>query len=401
MKINIYSIYLLLLYMIASSFFGLVTLPVQKQDLILALSLMVIVFYMKELNAKSLNEDRHFYYFFLYGFFASIVMAYLNFAQPVVYSMRAARLLLVYSILIVALNILLKNVNIKKFYSTIVVLSFIIISINFYVYLSGDTSLLSENATVLERLGEIRIVIGAFSIIVFILFFYHHLSESKWFIIPLLGLLLTVVVVHKTRSVLFPLLIIMVIPLLRVYKAQFVKVWMFFGALILVSFIVSGYEKSIISPITDLFMLLIEESQTTKHSNVNIRGLELAYFWNFLDEKSMIFGYGMENIQFKVLYLTHYYLSDIGLFSVFYLYGLVGSILYIIIYWRLYRVSKRSNTPLHLTGRSIVYFQILSPSSIFLYSPEYMFLFFMLYILIKNSNENMSKYIKNKGTQDA
>ncbi len=396
MKINLYSIYLLLLYLVASSFFGLVTLPMQKQDLILVLSLMTIVFYMKELNAKSLNEDRHFYYFFLYSFFASIVMAYLNFSQPIGYSIRAARLFLVYSTLMIALNILLKNTNIKKHYSAIVILSFILILINFYVYLTGDTSILSEDAVIIERLGEIRIVIGTLSIIVFILFFYHHLSENKWFIIPLIGLLLTVIVVHKTRSALFPLLIIMMIPLLRVYKAQFLKFWMFFGAVVLLSFMVSGYEKSIISPITDLFMLLIEESQTAQHSNVNIRGMELAYFWNFLDEISMIFGYGMENIQFKVLYISHYYLSDIGLFNVFYLHGVIGSILYILLYWRLYRVSKRSNSPLHLTGRSIVYFQILSPSSIFLYSPEYMLLLFMIYILIKNSNKNMSKYIKIK-----
>jgi len=389
MKIKVYSIYLLLLYLVSSSFFGLVTLPVQKQDLILAISLLVIVFYMKELNKKSLNEDRYFYYFFLYSFFASVVMAYLNFSQPPLYSMRAARLFFVYSLLLVALNILLKNTNIKKLYSSIVVLSFIIILINFYVYLTGDTSILSKDATILERLGQIRIIIGSFSITVFVLFFYHHLKENKWFIFPLLGLLLTLVIVHKTRSILFPLLIIMLIPLLRVYKAQFVKLWMFLGALVLVTFIFSGYEKSIISPITDLFMLLIDESQTAKHSSVNIRGMELAYFWNFLDEKSIIFGYGIENVQFKTLYVSHYYLSDIGLFNVFYLHGVIGSILYIIMYWRLYRVSKESNTPLHLTGRSIVYFQILSPSSIFLYSPEYMFLLYATYVLIKNSNKRL------------
>lgn len=396
MKINIYVIFLTILYLITSSFFGLVSLSLPKQDLILVISLIVIVFYSKELKKGFIEEDRYFYYFFFYSFFATLFMAYLNFGQPIVFSMRVARLFIIYSILILALNILLKNLKINKLYLFVTIISFIIIFINFYVYITGDISILTEDAKVLERLGQIRIVIGTFSIIIIILFLYHHLKENKWFIVPLLGLLLTIIVVHKTRSALFPLLIIMILPLLRVYKAQFIKFWMLFGAIVLVSFMVSGYEKSILSPITDLVMLLIDESQTVKHSNVNIRGLELAYFWNFLDTKSIIFGYGMNNIQFKVLYISHFYLSDIGLFKIFYLHGIIGSLLYIAMLWRLYRISKQSNSSIHLTGRSIVYFQILSPSSIFVYTPEYMFLLFVIYILVKNSNKQIQSSSKIK-----
>ncbi len=396
MKINLYSIFLILIYLISSSIFGLVSFPVQKEDLILVISLLVIVFYAEEVNKSSIEEDRYFHYFFLYSFFAALVMAYLNFAQPVAYSMKAARLFIVYSILLIALNILLKNLKFNKIYVFVAILSFIMILINFYVYITGDTSILGEDAIVLERLGQIRIVIGTFTIIVLILFSYHHLKVSKLFIIPLLGLLLTVIVVHKTRSALFPLLLIMILPLLRVYKAQFFKLWLLFAGIVLISFMVSGYEKSILSPVTDLFMLLIEESQTVKTSNVNIRGLELAYFWDFLDAKSMVFGYGMENITFKVLYVSHYYLSDIGIFNIFYLHGIIGLILFILMHWRLYRVSKRSNSAMHLTGRSLVYFQIVSPSSVFVYTPEYMFLFFVIYILVKNSNDKMQRELQIK-----
>jgi hypothetical protein len=303
--------------------------------------------------------------------------------------MRAARLFLIYMVLLFSLNILLTNFNIKKLYPFIMIMSFVIVVINFYVFLTGDTSILTDDTKILKRLGEIRIVVGAFSVIVFVLFSYHHLKEYKWFIFPLIGLLLTVVVVHKTRSALFPLLIIMIIPLLRVYKAQVFKFWIFVVVIVIISFMLSGYEKSIISPITDLFMLLVEESQTVKHSNVNIRGLELAYFWNFLDLKSIVFGYGMENIQYKELYVSNFYLSDIGIFKIFYLHGIIGLLLYIGMLWRLYSVSKVSNSAIHLTGRSIVYFQILSLSSVFVYSPEYMFLLYVIYILVKNSNRKI------------
>lgn len=389
MTINVFHISLAILFFLASSFFGLITLPIPVHDGILIISLGVLLFYSKELGKYTFYEDRYFHYFFMYSFIAALVMSYLNFNQPIVYSLRTARLLVIYIILIFTLNILLKNFQIKKAYPFIILVSVIIMFISFYVYFTGDTSMLSENTTVLKRLGEIRITIGTFTSIIFIFFLYHQIKEDKWLIFPLLGLLLTMVVVSKTRSVLFPILIIMLIPLLRGYKAQIIKVWMVFGVIFLISFMVSGYEKSILSPIINLFTLLVEESQTVKNSNVNIRGLELAYFWSFLDFKSIIFGYGMENILYKELYVSHFYLSDIGLFKIFYQHGIIGLFLYILMLWKLYKVSKMSDSALHLTGRSIVYFQILSPSSVFVYTPEYMFLLFVVYILVKNDNKSM------------
>lgn len=396
MIINFFSIVLVALLFISASFYGVLTIPLPTQDIILLLSLVTLVIYLKEFKSKTLHEDRNFYYFFLYAFIMSLFMAYLNFGQPIVYSMRVARLLIVYAVLLIALNVLLQNFDIKKAYPFMIFVSFIIIAINFYVYITGDISFLVEEVGVLKRLGEIRITIGTFTSIIFIFYFYHKLKENKAFIIPLLGLLLTMVVVSKTRSVLFPILIIMLIPLLRAHKAQVFKVWMVLGGIVLLSFIFLGYEKSILSPILDLFSLLVEESQTVKNSNVNIRGLELVYFWNFLDIKSMIFGYGMENIQFKELYASHFYLSDIGLFKIFYYHGVIGFSLYIFMYWRLYKVSKKQDTALHFTGRAIVYFQILSPSNIFLYTTEYMFLFFVVYILVKNSNKKMQSILNLK-----
>jgi len=386
MTINIFYISLVALFFISSSFLGLIDLPFPVHDGMLVISLVVLIFYSKELNKNTFYQDRYFHYFFIYSFIATLIMAYLNFGQPILYSIRVGRILVIYTIVILALNIVLKKFNIKRAHHFIAIVSFIIIFINFYVYTTGDTSILGENATVLKRLGEIRITIGTFTSIVFIFYLYHQVKENKWLILPLVGLLLTMIIVSKTRSVLFPILIIMLIPLLRGYKAQVMKLWIGFGIIVLISFMVSGYEKSILSPIVNLFTLLVEESQTVKNSNVNIRGLELAYFWSFLDIKSIIFGYGMENTLYKELYVSHFYLTDIGLFKIFYQHGIIGSILYCFLLWRLYKVSKVANTAIHFTGRSIVYFQILSPSSVFVYTTEYMFLLFVVYILVKNYN---------------
>ncbi len=396
MIINIFNIFLVALFFISSSFFGLIDLPFSTHDGMLIISLIVLIFYSKELNKNTFYQDRHFHYFFMYSFIATLIMAYLNFGQPINYSIRVGRIFIMYSILILALNILLKNFNIKKVHSFIWIVSFLIIFINFYVYVTGDTSILGENATVLKRLGEIRITIGTITSIIFIFFLYYKVKENKWFIVPLLGLLLTLVVVSKTRSVLFPILIIMIIPLLRGYKAEIIKIWIGFGVIVLISFMVSGYEKSILSPIVNLFTLLIEESETVKHSNVNIRGLELAYFWSFLDFKSIVFGYGMENVLYKELYVSHFYLSDIGVFKIFYQHGIIGFILYILLLWRLYKVSKVANTTIHFTARSLVYFQILAPSNVYVYTTEYMFLLLVVYILVKHYNSELENKNRQK-----
>jgi len=390
MIINIFYIYLMALYFISSSFFGVLSLPFSIHDGILLISLLVIFTYISSLYKNIIYEDRHFHLFFVYSFFMSAIMAYINFGQPLTYGLRASRILLIFSILIVALNIMLKNFQIKKAHMFMLFISFLIMFINIYVYATGDTSMLVDGIGVLKRLGEIRVIIGTFTSIVFVLYFYYALKEHKWMIIPLVGLLFTMIVIAKTRSVIFPILIILLIPLLRAHKAQVFKIWMVFGIIVVVSFMISGYEKSILSPIIDLVNLLIEESQTTKHSNVNVRGLELAYFLNFLDTKSFILGYGMENKLFIEQYTKHFFLEDIGLFKILYLHGVVGLLMYIAMLWRLYVVSKVSDSALHMTGRSIVYFQILSPSSVFLYVPEYMLLVFIVYILIKNENKRIS-----------
>ncbi|MCF6244084.1 MAG: hypothetical protein L3J43_03535 [Sulfurovum sp.] len=389
MKINIFHIFLVMLYLISSSFFGLMTLPLLIHDGILIILILVFLVTFKQSNQYTIYEDRYFHYFFFYAFLSTLVMAYLNYAQPVLYSVRAARIMIVFMLLLMSLNVLLRDFAIKKAHSFMYLITFLIIFINVYVYVTGDISILAEGQGVLERLGEVRVTIGAFTSIILILYFYHGIKENKWFIVPLISLLFTVIVVAKTRSVIFPLLIIMLLPLFRVHKAEALKVWLGLLFIVLVSFIVSGYEKSIVSPIVDLVTLLIEEFQTEGHSNVNIRGLELLYFWDFLDTKSIIFGYGMDNKLFRELYQSHYFLEDIGIFKVFYLHGIIGFILFVIMHWRLYKVSKYANTSLHLTGRGIVYFQILSPSSVFLYIPEYMILFFIVYVLIKNTNKKI------------
>ena len=388
MTINIFHIALVSLFFIASSFFGLVAFPLNIIDALALISIIIIIFYNKEFLKHTLYEDKHFYIFFMYAFFMSIIMAYLNFGQPLFYSISAARMFIIYGLLIVALNIMLKNFDIKRAHIFMLIISFIIIFINLYVYTTEDISILVENVGILRRLGEIRITIGTFTAIIFIFYFYYALNKYKWMIIPLLGLLLVMIVVFKTRSVLFPVLIILLLPLLRAHKSQILKTWMIFTLIIVISFIATGYEKSILSPIVKLFTLLMEESQSAKNLSSNIRGIELVYYWNFLDIKSIIFGYGMDNKQFKELYDANFFLTDIGLFNIFYYHGILGSFLYIGMLWRLYSVSKIDNSALHMTGRSIVYFQILSPNSVFMYSPGYMLLLFIVYILVKNDNKN-------------
>ena len=94
----------------------------------------------------------------------------------------------------------------------------------------------------------------------------------------------------------------------------------------------------------------------------------------------------MDNKAFKILYYENFYLSDLGIFKVFYLHGIIGLLLFIGIYYQMYKQASLAETSVHKTGKALVLFQLFAPSLNFTYHIEGMFMFFIIYILIKNYN---------------
>ncbi|HIP11473.1 MAG TPA: hypothetical protein EYG73_02015 [Arcobacter sp.] len=218
------------------------------------------------------------------------------------------------------------------------------------------------------------------------LYFYETAKKNKFDLMIFIGLFLVLLIISKTRSIILPIVFIIFLNMLNLKVNKNLYKWLgIIGAFVLSLFIMD-FESSILSPITNLIDFLLEESGKDV-SNVSIRLLELNYFWNFMDLKSIIFGYGIDNKLIVDLYYEKYYLSDLGIFKIFYYHGIIGSILFITILYKLYVESKKANTYIHLYGKSFIIFQILSPTLTFVYSIPGMLIFIITYILIKNNNQ--------------
>lgn len=384
-------IILLVIHTISESNYFLFDFEAYQKDSIFLISILIIAFNIKYIKQIYDPKDKYIYIFAIYSFIASIIMALFNFNQPVVYSMFASRILLIIMTLYIAVIFLLKNITEVTLYRLTFTIAMFLILFNFYLYFSGNLSILYIDTTYAFRLGEIRLTIASQSVIVLLLFFYFHSKEKALSYIPFLGLLAVLIIVDKTRASIIAILIILFLSMLNIKDVKTLRNWLVVIFIILFSSLIGGFESSLISPLTDIYYATQNEVQKGA-GNVNVRAMELAYFWNRLDFYSMIFGYGMDNHQFKFLYYKHFYLSDLGIFKVFYLHGAIGLLFFGGIYLAMYREASKGISAIHKTGQALVLFQVLSPTLNFTYSIQGMLMFFVLYILIKKLNNKDKLY---------
>jgi len=377
--------FLITIYILSESFFNLFSLRIEIQDILIVFLFVLLIIYISKINIREIKNDKIFYLFFLYAFFTSVVMGYLNFGQPFIYGVRASRLFILYLLFILVIPVLVKYLRLTKLHLYLKILAIFLILLNFFIYITGNFSLVN-NLHVLTRFDDVRFMIAGTSIIYLTLYFYETAKKNKFDLMIFIGLFLVLLIISKTRSIILPIVFIIFLNMLNLKVNKNLYKWLgIIGAFVLSLFIMD-FESSILSPITNLIDFLLEESGKDV-SNVSIRLLELNYFWNFMDLKSIIFGYGIDNKLIVDLYYEKYYLSDLGIFKIFYYHGIIGSILFITILYKLYVESKKANTYIHLYGKSFIIFQILSPTLTFVYSIPGMLIFIITYILIKNNNQ--------------
>ena len=102
-----------------------------------------------------------------------------------------------------------------------------------------------------------------------------------------------------------------------------------------------------------------------------------------------IFGYGME-IDRAAMYNENLYLSDVGIFKIFYYHGIIGLFLFLKLLRDLYSESKKDHSPFHIFTRYLVYFQFLSPTLTILYTPVGILIFLTTFLKIKQINESIT-----------
>lgn len=389
-KTNIFYLSILLVvHSLSVYFYFLLDIEALQKDIIFIISLLILILNIKYIKSFFKLEDKYIYLFALYGILSTCFMASFNYGQPILYSLLASRILLIIAVLYIALNFILNNISLSTLYKIAFSIAMFLVSFSFYLYMSNNLSILYIDTTYAFRLGTVRLTIAPETLIVLLIFFYYHTKEKFISYIPFVGLLLTLIFVDKTRATLIAILVILFISFIDLKKKKNLYSLITLIIISILSIIFTNFESSIFQPLLDMYERTQQEVSSGS-GNVNVRALELAYFWDFLDINSMIFGYGMDNKTFKVLYYEHFYLSDLGIFKVFYLHGIIGLLLFLGIHYQMYKQASKHDTSLHKTGKALVLFEFFAPTLNWAYHIEGMMLYFIFYILIKNYNERQN-----------
>lgn len=389
---NIYLLLLILIHTLSVSIYYLVEISAYQKDIIFLISLLVLLANIKKVKQFIHIEDKYIYLFPLYAIVSTVIMAMFNYGQPVIYSLLASRILLISAVLYIALSLLLDKIDNESLYKVFFCLAIFIATINFYIYISGNTSILYIDMEYAYRMGSLRVTIASQTATVLLFFFFYYREERVISYIPFLLLLFNLIIVTKTRGILLAVAIIMTLSILS-YKniKKNIYIIYFFITILILSIIETNFESSILQPLIDMVQTTQNELHQGK-GNIDVRALELAYFWKHLDIYSIIFGYGMDNHTFKFLYYEKYYLSDLGIFKVFYLHGIVGLLLFGGIYFQLYKQASLANTPIHKTGKALILYQIFAPTLNVIYNTEGVMMLYIVYILIKKANRKDKLY---------
>lgn len=379
---------LLVLYLISISFYQFFAMNLLRKDLIIVASVLLIIVYFPYVKRSiNIDKDKFIFLFFLWGIVGSVIMAFFNFDQPISYSLRATRPLLALMLMFVALHILLKAANLELIKKFLFFNAIFIFALYFYIYFTGDFSFFSDELVVLERLGEIRIVLAASTMVFLIFYFYLDSQDRKISYLPFGLMLVALLIVDKTRAIILGIgVLLIIVSVVDFKKKNYISMFFAFFVIVIASVLVTNYESSILFPLTDLISMATSEISAGT-GNVNVRKMELIYFWGRMDFWSIIFGYGMDNQLFRVLYPSNFFLSDIGLFKVFYLHGIVGFILFLALHMTVLKESLKGNTMYHKLGMVLVIYELTTPTMISVYLMSDMLLYFSTYIVIKKIND--------------
>jgi hypothetical protein len=369
------------IYWLSEGFYSLIEFPKVEDMLLLALVFLIpLELFKHRLNYNLILKNRLLLFLF-YCFLVSAIQANINFSQPLIFGIRASRIFFIYAVVFIYLSMSLTHISYKSIYRFVVFTSIFLIFINFFTYFSNNQSYLQNH--VIDRFDDFRFLIGGTSIIYFYLFLLANTDRGKFPIIGLIGLMIVMVIIAKTRSLIFPLLLITTFTLLRINSVRrFTQVLMILF-LVLIAFV---FSNKVGNNILDLLQLLFDEFNS-HDGNVAIRVVGLDYYWERLDFFSMIFGFGIDNKIYSDMYNPQYSLSDLGAFRVLYYHGIIGIVLFALTLYDLYRESSKGDLPLHKFGRYFVYFQFLSPTLTFVYHPEAMFIYIFTLLYIKFHNK--------------
>jgi len=329
MKRTLTNIFLLSVYLISEHFFDLVSYKYEANDIITVLSVIFVFFNFKEF-IQFIRKHYNIVIFLLFLFVENVITSAINYNQPIFFSFKAGRFLITYILIaFVAFEFSLKNRDKISFIPLIIPL--IIIGLNYYAFLTGDFHLFANNIKVSERFYEVRFMVAGTSVIYLVLYYSNRLKEKPYNPIIFLLLLSVIVVISKTRGIIFPILITLLFSrgivslfksLIRLKKSG---VYVFFIFVVALLF----FGSKFIFNLKSSFFSTINGLQSGQINNIQIRFLSYAYYWNIIKQSflSVLFGNGIPTIFTINRFNPKFFISDIGYFGVLFDFGIVGIII--------------------------------------------------------------------------
>jgi len=322
MKRIIANIFLLVVYLISEQFFDIATFKYEENDIILVLSLLFVA-----INANNflLFIKRHFYLvlflflLFIINFFTSTI----NYNQPLIYSFKTGRFLITYIFIAFVAFTFVKYTTNKDDYIPLIIPA-IIIALNYYAYFTQNFEIFNENLRVSERFDDTRFMVAGTSVIYLVIYYSNRIHQKLIYSILFLLLLSVLIVISKTRGIIFPILLTILFSseiksILRFKKNTF---YLVFG-IIVVIFI---FGNNFIKFLSEAFNFTLDELQSNQNNNIQIRFAGYIYFWDILKESflSVFLGNGTPS-EFTVnRFEEKLYLSDIGAFKILFNHGILG-----------------------------------------------------------------------------
>jgi len=387
---------LIVLFIITQGFFDLVNNPlvlfsIEEQDAVLVFSALVLLMQLFKIPFRKLGNYRIYLFLFFYCFISNLVMGYLNIDQPLVFNLLTGRLYITYFFILLALITLfnIADINLDRVNKFFVVISAFLILLNIYVYFSQNYGIIN-GLVIVERFESARFLIGGLCVINLTIYFYENFFYSRINSLAFFGLLIVLFSVSKSRGIVNPILLIIMQDLFfnkNVLKGKILyKVTL---SLFLAVFIL--WNPSEIFNTVGNIVSLTHKEITENSGNFGFRVQEFSYYLGKLDLKSVVFGYGMENKKFsEILSYNNFFLSDLGLFRIFFTSGLIGLSIFIYSLYSLFKEARAGDTVLHKFGIGFVLFQLFSfPTMTFFYYSGGVFIF--LFIIVSLKQLNMSQ----------
>lgn len=277
----------------------------------------------------------------LYMFVSSVFGGLIALNQGILESLFASRHLLLYLfIYIIIVNIL----SIKDIYTLTPSMLLILMMcsfINIVPFFLNDFSMFIDALGIKERLGQTRFLIAGSTMMVLFIYFLVLAEKKVIFLIPVLIIFFICFVIGKGRAIAAPQIILLFIYLWRMGIGS-ILFSVFITFILIIFYLFDGLSNLSIyfALFNEMIEYTAEDISKGDSGNILYRVVTILYYLDQMTAYSHIFGVGHES---SVIYPENLYLSDTGIFSIYFYYGITGIILFLLVLKKLWFIKIDPN----------------------------------------------------------